>query len=101
MFCYSVEERKNLCVTSDIDWKIYCGIVKRCYVVRPAADFEETMFCSCPIGAKKLPCKHSVCIAVKVKHAVYPPSVASALIQTHRRPGRPRKAGGGQSLSRI
>lgn len=95
----AVQERRQLDYDT-MDWKKYCKIIQTCYVIRVADDFQKTLFCSCPVGAMKLACKHSVAIAVKISYTSYPQSVDSVLIEGNRKSGAPKKSKGGKPLSK-
>lgn len=48
--------------------------------------------CSCPTGAKKAWCKHSVLVAVRQKVVEYPPDAREVVIGQKPKRGRPKKA---------
>jgi uncharacterized Zn finger protein len=76
-------------------------VVEGCYYVKHSGTFNETLYCSCPVGSKKFACKHVVSVACKLKYIEYPASVDSIQIQGARSPGRQRVAKRGHALSRL
>uniref|UniRef100_A0A914DHJ5 SWIM-type domain-containing protein n=1 Tax=Acrobeloides nanus TaxID=290746 RepID=A0A914DHJ5_9BILA len=48
--------------------------------------------CTCPVGIRKKPCKHSTMLMVNDSIFSYPPSTVSKPIEAKRKRGRPSKA---------
>uniref|UniRef100_A0A914Y3L3 SWIM-type domain-containing protein n=1 Tax=Panagrolaimus superbus TaxID=310955 RepID=A0A914Y3L3_9BILA len=53
------------------DWQNYMKVVDECYFVRKADDFDDVLFCTCSVGARKQICKHSLVIACTLKIPIF------------------------------
>ena len=54
----------------------------------------DFFLCSCPSGSKKYFCKHSIGLAIKLKHLEIPASAKSVPLNEKRTRGRPAKIKG-------
>uniref|UniRef100_A0A914PVJ3 SWIM-type domain-containing protein n=1 Tax=Panagrolaimus davidi TaxID=227884 RepID=A0A914PVJ3_9BILA len=80
------------------DWGHYLKVVDTCYFVRKSTVFQNILFCSCCIGAKKQVCKHFLVLACKLKYFQFPEQITSILIEGPRTRGRPKIAKRGKAL---
>jgi hypothetical protein len=64
-------------------------------------DFDSIPIkCNCFVGCRGKACKHNVMLMVRNRLVEYPPEVKAELIEKKRKPGRPKKARGGEALKR-
>lgn len=82
------------------NWENYVSICNNSYFIRHSTSFPKTLVCSCPVGAKKQPCKHALVISCQLKYNDFPANITSVVIEGKRSPGRPKIATRGTALSR-
>ena len=74
------------------DWNEFVETNNSIYIIKRSPLNSDFFICSCPVGCKKHPCKHSVPIMEKVEHIIENPYEQSTPIQPKRKPGRPKLA---------
>jgi hypothetical protein len=82
---------------SFIDWQNYVTTKQLLYIIRPSSVNPKFYICSCPVGVKKRPCKHSVYVMNYVKNFIVNPYDVTP-VQPKRKKGRPKLARGALSF---
>ena len=74
------------------DWNEFVETNNSIYIIKRSPLNHDFFICSCPVGCKKHPCKHSVLIMENVEHIIQNLYAQSTPIQPKRKPGRPKLA---------
>jgi hypothetical protein len=82
-----------------INWEDYINAKSLLYFVSPSQICPTLYFCTCPVGIKKKPCKHSVYVMQFIKKTLMNP-YSSTPLEGKRKRGRPSRALPGNALSK-
>jgi hypothetical protein len=86
----------KMCERRYADWPDYVSTKKQIYIIIPSKLNPSFYICSCPIGGKKRPCKHSVYVMHHIKSTFQNPYASS--LQAKRKRGRPKLANNALSM---